>query len=564
MAFFKAIDNYTTKQSGENGHTEYSWSISSIEERICQFNFQCVRTTDSKLSELENILTCLLVDIRNIEDKTESLKYLNIIFKLIAQTRDIEQGKGERDLFYMMVYVFYQFLPEYALRMISFLVYLENETLPFGSWKDMKRLSQYVYKKTDDKDHPIILHCIQLICKQLEVDLTYENTDPSKLSLCARWVPRESSKSGCWLFRKIATKFLPDYIATAINSNEDKKQAAQRKTYMVFARMLARVNRKLDTVQIKMCGKMWADIDHNKTTSVTLSKSSRAFMNMSKSNIVKCDPDRIQCAENFKEYIDSRVKEGKTIKGKNVGIVDLVKYGLEASCYVNPTTQSSLINAQWDDFMTKVGDLGNFVAMVDQSGSMLGDPYHAAIGLGTAIAQKSALGPRIMTFSAEPHWISLEGKPTFTDKMRTIKQNDRFSGLNTNFYRALSLILNACVEAKLPNEIVSNMVLAILSDMQIDLGDNSHTLTMQESILQKYKAAGYENAPHILFWNLRSTSGFPSASTTKNTSMLSGFSPVLLNTFCEKGMDVLKDLTPYAILLESLNKPRYNNIVFQE
>ena len=81
MAFFKAIDNYTTKQSGENGHTEYSWSISSIEERICQFNFQCVRTTDSKLSELENILTCLLVDIRNIEDKTESLKYLNIIFK---------------------------------------------------------------------------------------------------------------------------------------------------------------------------------------------------------------------------------------------------------------------------------------------------------------------------------------------------------------------------------------------------------------------------------------------------------------------------------------------------
>jgi hypothetical protein len=46
--------------------------------------------------------------------------------------------------------------------------------------------------------------------------------------------------------------------------------------------------------------------------------------------------------------------------------------------------------------------------------------------------------------------------------------------------------------------------------------------------------------------------------------MLSGFSPVLLNTFCEKGMDVLKDLTPYAILLESLNKPRYNNIVFQE
>lgn len=557
--FTSALDNYS-KKSGENGHTEYAWSNTSIQERICQFNFQCVRTTETKLLELENIFTCLLVDITTMEDIEEKTKYLNILFKLIAQTRDIDQGKGERDLFYMMIYVFYQFLPEQAFRMISFLVYLENETLPFGSWKDMKRLSQYVYKKTDDKDHPIILHCIQLICKQIEVDLNYEQNDPSKLSLCSRWVPRESSKSGCWLFRLIAIKFLPDYIATA--TSLDKQQAAKRKTYMVFSRLIARLNKKLDTVQIKMCGKEWAEIDHNKTTSVTLTKSSKAFMNMSKSNIVKYDPDRIQCAENFKEYIESRVKEGKTIKGKNVGIVDLVKSGLEASCYVNQTTQASLINAQWDDFMTKVGDLGNFVAMVDQSGSMSGDPYHAAIGLGTAIAEKSALGPRIMTFSAEPHWISLEGKPTFTDKMKLIKQNDHYAGLNTNFYRALSLILDACVEAKLPNEIVSNMVLAILSDMQIDLGDNSHTLTMQESILQKYKAAGYENAPHILFWNLRSTSGFPSASTTKNTSMLSGFSPVLLNTFCEKGMDVLKDLTPYAILLDSLNKPRYNNIAF--
>ena len=557
--FTSALDNYS-KKSGENGHTEYAWSNTSIQERICQFNFQCVRTTESKLLELENIFTCLLVDITTMEDMEEKTKYLNILFKLMAQTRDIDQGKGERDLFYMMIYVFYQFLPEQAFRMISFLVYLENETLPFGSWKDMKRLSQYVYKKTDDKDHPIILHCIQLICKQIEVDLNYEQNDPSKLSLCSRWVPRESSKSGCWLFRLIAIKFLPDYIATA--TSLDKQQAAKRKTYMVFSRLIARLNKKLDTVQIKMCGKEWAEIDHNKTTSVTLTKSSKAFMNMSKSNIVKYDPDRIQCAENFKEYIESRVKEGKTIKGKNVGIVDLVKSGLEASCYVNQTTQASLINAQWDDFMTKVGDLGNFVAMVDQSGSMAGDPYHAAIGLGTAIAEKSALGPRIMTFSAEPHWISLEGKPTFTDKMKLIKQKDHYAGLNTNFYRALSLILDACVEAKLPNEIVSNMVLAILSDMQIDLGDNSHTLTMQESILQKYKAAGYENAPHILFWNLRSTSGFPSASTTKNTSMLSGFSPVLLNTFCEKGMDVLKDLTPYAILLDSLNKPRYNNIAF--
>jgi len=558
MAFFEAMDKHT-KQLGENGHTEYSWSKTSIQERICQFNFQCVRTTNDKILQLENILSCLLVDITKNLDPVEKNTYLNILFKLMAQTRDIDQGKGERDLFYMMVFVWYQFLPDYAFKMISALVYLENETLPYGSWKDMKRLCNYVYKKTKETDHPIISHCIQLICKQLETDLQYENEDVSKLSLCSRWVPRESSNTGCWLFRKIATIFLPDYLASA---KPEKKSAAQRKTYMVFSRMVTRLNKKLDTVQIKMCGKTWAEIDHNKTTSVTLTKSRKAFMNMSKSTVAKEDPDRIECAENFKEYIESRVKEGKTVKGKNVELVDLIKTALDLSLIYqrDNIVEKQLIDAQWEDFMSKVGDLGNFVAMVDQSGSMAGDPYYAAIGLGTAIAQKSALGARVLTFSEQPQWLSFEGLTTLTNKMKVIKDADGYSGYNTNFYRALHLILDSCKQAQLPDEIVSNMVLVILSDMNIDVGDRSYNRSMNEMIKNEYKDAGYNKPPHILFWNLRSTSGFPSVSTDNNCSMLSGFSPVLLNTFCKKGMEVLELASPWSVLLESLNNPRYNII----
>ena len=39
--------------------------------------------------------------------------------------------------------------------------------------------------------------------------------------------------------------------------------------------------------------------------------------------------------------------------------------------------------------------------------------------------------------------------------------------------------------------------------------------------------------------------------------MLSGFSPVLLNTFCEKGMEALIKCTPMSILMEQLNNDRY-------
>ena len=38
-ALIGALDNYTSTQIGENGHTEYTWS-NNIKERILQVSFQ--------------------------------------------------------------------------------------------------------------------------------------------------------------------------------------------------------------------------------------------------------------------------------------------------------------------------------------------------------------------------------------------------------------------------------------------------------------------------------------------------------------------------------------------
>ena len=64
--------------------------------------------------------------------------------------------------------------------------------------------------------------------------------------------------------------------------------------------------------------------------------------------------------------------------------------------------------------------------------------------------------------------------------------------------------------------------------------------------------------PHILFWTLRKTSGFPVLSTKKNVSMMSGFSSTLLNVLCEKGVSELKEFTPRKMLTDLLNNERYN------
>ena len=144
--------------------------------------------------------------------------------------------------------------------------------------------------------------------------------------------------------------------------------------------------------------------------------------------------------------------------------------------------------------------------------------------------------------------------------------------MNTNFVAAAQVIADACVENEVKPEDVSDFVLVIFSDMQIDQAGNINS-TMSDKIRDIYTEAGMRSIykvpfdpPHILFWNLRSTSGFPDISTRKNITMFSGFSPVLLNNFCNKGIDFLKECTPWNMLLNQLNNKRYSwvNLFIEE
>ena len=101
------------------------------------------------------------------------------------------------------------------------------------------------------------------------------------------------------------------------------------------------------------------------------------------------------------------------------------------------------------------------------------------------------------------------------------------------------------------------MVLCVLSDMQIDDADPNESKTMFDLIKIKYKNAGYE-MPTIVFWNLRQTSGFPSTTKEENIIMVSGYNSVLLNEFSEKGIDAFNEITPFKMVKDILDNPRYD------
>ena len=91
-ALIKVLDSNTPIQTGENGHTEFTWS-NDTQEKICQFEFQCVRTDSDGIDELSEILCDLLRHLSKrhsspaLEEKRKEL--LIILYKLIGKTRDI-------------------------------------------------------------------------------------------------------------------------------------------------------------------------------------------------------------------------------------------------------------------------------------------------------------------------------------------------------------------------------------------------------------------------------------------------------------------------------------------
>ena len=107
----------------------------------------------------------------------------------------------------------------------------------------------------------------------------------------------------------------------------------------------------------------------------------------------------------------------------------------------------------------------------------------------------------------------------------------------------------------------------VFSDMQInaDTYGANYDDTLHDKVKKMYESAGLNSKyktpfepPHIVFWNLRQTSGFPTTSTEKNVTMVSGYSDTILNAFLDKGIGGLQKFTPYNMFMEIVNSDNYN------
>jgi len=559
-SFTHAIDQHNglnPKQLGENNHQEFSWSESK-KDNIVQLYYQINRCSKEESQHLASTMYDLLTYYKNDETMT------NILYKVIMFTRDMIHGKGERRISFDFIYQVARINIESAKKIIYYFVHeipkKKNQTKhQYGSWRDLKILwSEYDWQAI--KVDPNFM--ITMMNEQLRKD---RNSDLP--SLVAKWIPREKSKYKT-MFYALAEDYFQDYLITPTTSSALTR--AKCKAYTNYRKILTELNRKLDTVQIKQCGEKYSTINYDHVTSITLAKQKNAFLNTdNKGQQRSLKEDRIKGATNLKEFIIEKNTSGTTIKGARVSVYDFVKDAI----YYNKNNKEEIqphidiLNSQWDDAGKSIDSLENYVAMVDTSGSMSCDnniPLYNSIGLGCRIAEKSNLGRRVLTFNDSPSWVNLEKETTLCNMINKISASDS-QGFGTNFTAALELILDSVVKARLTNDVVKDIALVILSDMQMNGNFNEQmSNSMWDLIKEKYAEAGKSvhgvpyDVPCIVFWNLRTTTGFPTLTNQPGASMMSGSNPNLINSFCKNGLTELRSMTPWDIMLRNLHTERYD------
>lgn len=533
-------DSSDKKRLGENLHCEYEWSTNN-KDKIVQLYFQLVRTN----SESEkNSIADLFIETFIKSNKEEKI----LLLKVLLNTRDIISGKGEKAITYSVLHKLSFIEPNITKLLIKSFVYLENNDHSIGSWADIKYMWSLYEWNVD-----FVFFFTKLINDQVKSDLVHIDKN---ISLVSKWVPRQTNKH-----KNIFKILAKDYFSEYFTSSGDYFQQ-ERKAYTNYRKIITKLSRKIDVTQIKQCANQYDQIDYNKVTSITINKQKNAFSN--KNGILK--ENRIKGASNFEKFVTNKFENNKQINGSRVSLYSFIKEAIMYNSYNASSENIKILNSQWKDSEKTIGNLGNFIAMVDTSGSMQENnniPLYNAIGLGLRVAEKSLLGKRIMAFNSEASWINLENESDLTSMVKKI-QNEPW-GMNTNFMNALDNILDSIINQRLKPNDIKNLTLCVFSDMQIDYADKySLTNSFWETIKEKYKNAGIYyfgipyDPPNILFWNMRMTKGFPVMVKQNNVSMLSGFSPVLLNIFCNKGYNELKNINSYSLLIKILNNEKYN------
>lgn len=528
--FLDAVEShFLSKQLGENGMPEYT--NEGLGSDLLALN-QLVRGGDPTVLSRKILAHGTPLDVA----------YLIV---MIFSTRNARGGKGEKKLAFDIMVEVLRVMPLTGLKLLQLFPH-------YGYWKDLLLLMEIVKKEasigTETKSN-IFRTCKDLFAKQLRTDMVviqeYEsrldagekNVPLPKISLVAKWLPRENSS----LDKKI--DFVSDFAMEvfndgSINDGTSWESASKAK----YRRTLTQMTAFLKLPEVLLAAHREDEINFGLVASKATLRLRKVFLNEDKKgNIRSTDPKRIRMTENF---LEQTIRRG--LKG-----AQLMPHEIVGKIRGNRITKADavVLDAQWKSMRESVleqintsggsFDTTKVVPLSDVSASMYGTPIEVAIAMGILISEitHEAFRGLVMTFESKPRWHKLDSSMTIVEKVRSLSAAPW--GGSTNFRAAYELILDVAKKEKLAREDVPALI--VFSDMQFDEAAGLHTYrcksdwsTMHNTIQKRFATIGAglgweDTTPTpIVYWNLRNTGGHPVNKDEEGAVMLSGFSPSLL------------------------------------
>lgn len=425
--------------------------------------------------------------------------------KILFYARDIREGCGERKVFRNLIKYLAKYHPEAIIPNIGEIGF-------YGRYDDLYELIGTSVEQ----------HMWDVMKSQFEYDLNaMEKGEP--ISLLAKWIktPDASSKNT----RKLG-------ILTA-----------NKLGYSVyeFKRLLRKMRRWIDVVEVKMSANEWGNIDYSQVPSRAMMIYRNAYR--------KHDENR------FSKFISKALTGEEKINSSTLYPYDIVEK------YLYKDENSDVLEAQWRQLPNYVEDGVDTIVMADVSGSMYGRPMATSIGLAIYFAErnKGAYHNMFMTFSGRPTFVNIKGE-TLAQKIDFIHRADW--GGNTNLEAAFDAILNVAIK----NHVTSDEMpksLIIVSDMEIDCATgaygwgrrNVNDWEFYDLMRDKFAQNGYE-IPNVVFWQVNSRNNtFHADSKRKGVQLCSGQSTT---TF--KQLMKCIGMTPVEMMNKVINSPRYDAI----
>lgn len=441
-----------------------------------------------------------------------------VLLKIIAYIRDCRGGKGERSCGRILLKWLGNNYPDLLSKNLDLFI------SEYGRYDDVF----HIFGSNKECNDELYKYVINRLQKDYEILHNKDKNNTDTISLLAKWFPSEN-KSLDYKYK------YNKHIAQLSNIS----QKTLRKKY------LSPLRKHINIVETKMCSNDWENIDYSKLPSCA--------MNLYKNAFKKHSPEK------YEQFLLKLQTNETTINASVLYPYQIIENYLKDTT----TSMDSLYEAQWKEMENKLNILNNALVLCDTSGSMEGMPLNIATSLSILISSKmnDSYKDLVLTFEAKPQLYKIKGE-TLRQKIKSLTNAPW--GMNTDFIAALKLILEY---GKTNNIIAKNMPkrLIVISDMQFDEAerlnsweniskeDNTYT-TNYKMIEQLYSESEYE-VPHIIFWNVGEHQDVQvEDSDKKNVTMISGFSPDILNSILTSD----EPITPYSSMMSVLNQKRYD------